>query len=198
MQEFLQIMENFGLYDEPGQEGEDDSQRAKSKSPSDQSGYSEKQNPAAESKESKQRKKPEKPLDLGLLDQKSVKIMVMLMLFLLENNLTTAEFFEPAIYQQNVKSKNKQQTLDILKAKDFFSLLQERGIRKKATEHTNLKEFLQLSPSFPDLLVVKSIRKTLEQMADNDDFMEAIREDIMAANDEQQQNEDDQQYEDQE
>lgn len=77
-------------------------------------------------------------MDLGALDQKSVKIMVMLMLFLLENNMTTAEFFQPVIYQQNVKSKNKQQTLDILKAEDFFKLLQERGIRKKATEHTNL------------------------------------------------------------
>jgi hypothetical protein len=29
--------------------------------------------------------------------------------------------------------------------------------------------------------VLKSIRKTLEQMAENDEFMEAIREDIMAA-----------------
>lgn len=29
--------------------------------------------------------------------------------------------------------------------------------------------------------MVKSIRKTLEQMADNEEFMEAIREDIMAA-----------------
>jgi len=44
---------------------------------------------------------------LGNLDNKSVKILVMLMLFLLENNINTAEFFEPAIYQQNVKSKNK-------------------------------------------------------------------------------------------
>jgi hypothetical protein len=50
--------------------------------------------------------------------------MVMLMLFMLENNMTTADFFQPAIYQQNVKSKDKQQTLDILKAEDFFKLLQ--------------------------------------------------------------------------
>ena len=38
-----------------------------------------------------------------------------------------------------------------------------------------------MSTSFPDLLVLKSISKTLEQMAENDEFMEAIREDIMAA-----------------
>lgn len=32
-------------------------------------------------------------MDLSKLDQKSVKIMVMLMLYLLENNMTTAQFF---------------------------------------------------------------------------------------------------------
>ncbi len=56
--------------------------------------------------------------------------------------------------------------------------MQENGIRKKATEHENLKSFLQLSAGFPNLLVLKSIRKTLEQMAENEEFMDAIREDI--------------------
>jgi len=79
---------------------------------------------------------------LSKLDQKSVKIMVMLMLFLLENNATTAEFFGEVVYQQNVKSKSKQQTLDILKAEDFFRLLAEAGIRKKNNVHENLKTFL--------------------------------------------------------
>jgi hypothetical protein len=64
------------------------------------------------------------------------------MLFLLENNMTTVQFFEPAIYQQNVKAKNKQITLDVIKTDDFFTLLKERGIRKKDKEHTNLKDFL--------------------------------------------------------
>lgn len=71
-----------------------------------------------------------------------MKIMVMLMLYLLENNITTAEFFKEVVYQQNVKSKNKQQTLDILKAEDFFRVLQERGIRKKNNKHLNLQSFL--------------------------------------------------------
>ena len=109
--------------------------------------------------------------------------MVMLMLFLLENNMTTAEFFGEAVYQQNVKSKTKSQTLDILKAADFYRLLQENGIRKKSTEHLNLQQFLQLSPQFPDLLVLKSIKRTLEQMAENEEFMDAIREDLMQGGD---------------
>jgi hypothetical protein len=32
--------------------------------------------------------------------------------------------------------------------------------------------------------VLKSVNKTLEQMAENEDFMEAIREDMMAAQEE--------------
>jgi hypothetical protein len=49
-----------------------------------------------------------------------------------------------------------------MNAEDFFRVLHEKGIRKKPTEHQNLKEFLQLSPNFPDLIVVKNIRKTLD------------------------------------
>jgi len=66
-----------------------------------------------------------------------------------------------------------------MKSKDFFRLMYEAGIRKKATEHDNLKDFLMLSPAFPDLLVLKSIKRTLEQMAENEEFMDAIREDLM-------------------
>jgi len=52
--------------------------------------------------------------------------------------------------------------LDILTSKDFFRLLAERGIRKKDSEHDNLRQFLMLSPAFKDLLVLKSIKRTLE------------------------------------
>ena len=73
-----------------------------------------------------------------------------------------------------------------MNAEDFFRVLQEKGIRSKAKEHPNLKEFLQLSPNFPDLIVVKNIKKTLEQMAENEAFMDAIREDVMAGEEEAQ------------
>lgn len=176
MQEFLEIMKNFDLYDEndPDQPDHQDSQQQ-------QDDVSEPQQNQQEMK-GKEQKKKKGLLDLSQLDQKSVKVMVMLMLFLLENEMTTAQFFEPVVKPQKVQSgKGKTITLEVLRAKDFFRLLQERGIRKKDTEHANLKEFLQLSPQYPDLLVLKNIRKTLEQMAENDEFMEAIREDLMMA-----------------
>lgn len=75
-----------------------------------------------------------------------------------------------------------------MKAENFFGLLYERGIRKKNTPHENLQDFLKLSPSFPDLIVLKSIKRTLEQMAENEEFMDAIREDIMMADEQALQN----------
>ena len=160
-------MENFGLYDDAADYNQDSVKQSSQATPSPQRSQPEK------------KIKGEKAIDLSRLDQKSVKIMVMLMLYLLENNMTTADFFESVTYQQNVKSKTKQQTLDIMKSNDFFRLMYERGIRKKDTEHDNLRDFLMLSPAFPDLLVLKSIKRTLEQMAENEEFMDAIREDLM-------------------
>jgi len=66
-----------------------------------------------------------------------------------------------------------------MKSADFFKVLAAKGIRKKDTEHVNLREFLQLRPAYPDLIVLKNIKRTLEQMADNEQFMDAIREDVL-------------------
>lgn len=68
MPEFLQIMENLGLY-----EYEDEH-------------LDEEEAAAAEGEPSKRGKNQ---LDLSKLDQKSVKIMVMLMLYLLNQDMTT-------------------------------------------------------------------------------------------------------------
>ena len=68
-----------------------------------------------------------------------------------------------------------------MRATDFFDLLKEHGIRKKSSEHTNLKQLLMLDETQTELLNVDTIKRVLEQMAENEDFMEAIREDIMAA-----------------
>ena len=79
---------------------------------------------------------------MSKLDEKSVKIMVMLMVHLLQADLTTQDFFEEVTYDQNVKTKTKQFTMTFLKSEDFFRVLQEKGIRSKANEHENLREFL--------------------------------------------------------
>ena len=67
-----------------------------------------------------------------------------------------------------------------LKSDDFFKVLKEQGIRKKDSEHENLREFFQLNEENKDLLVLKRIKQALEQMAENDHFMSAIQADIDA------------------
>jgi len=68
-------------------------------------------------------KKAKKLLDLTKLDEKSVKVMVMLMIHLVTENITTQQFFEEVIFEQNVKTKKKQFTMTFLKTEDFFRVL---------------------------------------------------------------------------
>ena len=46
-------------------------------------------------------------MDFSKLDQKSIKTMVMLMLHLLELDMSVQEFFQEVTFEQQVKSKTK-------------------------------------------------------------------------------------------
>jgi hypothetical protein len=96
------------------------------------------------------------------------------MLALMELNVSLYDFFEGAIYEQLVKTKTKQNTVEIMTAKDFFELLQKQGVRKKAQAHDNLQKFLQLDPNYPHLIMVKKIARALDEMAKNEELMEGI------------------------
>lgn len=77
-------------------------------------------------------------MDLSLLDEKSIKILAKLMLALMELNVSLYDFFDGCIYEQLVKTKTKQNVVEIINAKDFFELLQKRGVRKNNNIHDNL------------------------------------------------------------
>jgi len=81
-------------------------------------------------------------VDLSQLDEKSVKIMAKLMLAMMELNMSLYEFFEGCIFEQMVKSKTKEDVIEIMKTESFFDRLQERGVRKKNNVHDNLQKFL--------------------------------------------------------
>lgn len=68
--------------------------------------------------------------------------MAKLMLALMELNVSLYDFFEGAIFEQLVKTKTKQNKIEILKAEDFFAYLQARGVRKNNNTHENLLKFL--------------------------------------------------------
>ena len=69
----------------------------------------------------KKKKKAEKPLDLTQLDEKSIKIMAKLMIALMELNVSLYDFFDGFIYEQAVKTKTKQNTVEILNSSDFYA-----------------------------------------------------------------------------
>lgn len=81
-------------------------------------------------------------MDLSQLDEKSVRILAKMILALMELNATLDEFFDGVIYEQLVKTKTKSNTVEIINSKDFFDILQQRGVRKSNKEHENLKKFL--------------------------------------------------------
>lgn len=113
-------------------------------------------------------------MDLSQLDEKSIKIMAKLMLALMELNVSLYEFFEGVIYEQLVKTKTKQNKVEILNVSDFYDFLQRRGVRKSNKDHENLTKFLQLDPNYPNLLMLKKIAKTLDEMAKNEELMAGI------------------------
>jgi hypothetical protein len=79
--------------------------------------------------------------------------------------MSAQDVFEGVVYDQNIKSKSgNAQVVQIMKADDFYRVLYESEIRPADTPHDNLQEFLQLSPSYPELLALKSVRRTLEAM----------------------------------
>lgn len=150
LRELIVIMENFGIKDDEATLTEE------------------------ESKPGKKRKQQALGLDLSQLDEKSIKILAKLMLALMELNVTLYDFFDGAIYEQLVKTKTKQNTVEIIAAKDFFELLMKRGVRKNATAHENLQRFLQLDPNYPHLIMLKKVAKALDEMAKNEELMEGI------------------------
>lgn len=95
------------------------------------------------------------------------------------------DFFEGVIFEQLVKTKQQASSnsgtgqknarkVEIIEAKDFFTYLQARGVRKSSEPHVPLQKILQLDPNYPDLILVKRLSKALDEIAKNEELMEGI------------------------
>ena len=73
-----------------------------------------------------------------------------------------------------MKTKTKQNVVEIIEAAGFFEYLQKRGVRKSEKPHENLQRFLQLDPNYPHLVMLKKVAKALDEMAKNEELMEGI------------------------
>lgn len=166
VKELIIIMSNFGIPDDDhieGQssEGADNSIVKKEKSESKE----------GSSKKKQKKKKGGANFDMSLLDEKSIKILAKLLLALIDLNVSLYDFFDGAIYEQLVNTKTKQNKVEIIDSKDFFELLQARGIRKNKTEVESLKKFLSIDKTYPNLLMIKKLAKALDEMTKNEELM---------------------------
>lgn len=122
----------------------------------------------------RQKKKANKELDLSILDEESIMIMLELMMCTNDAQVTIEKFFERITYEQEVKSSNKKQKMKIMKSEHFFEMLRQNQIWQLPGEHENLKKFLELNPKFPGLLVLRNVKKAIQQLQENEEFMAAI------------------------
>jgi len=153
VKELVVIMENFGIQDEEdGVEALEEHQ-------------------VESSAEKPQQKKKKKKDDLSQLDQESLEILVNVMLALMELNVSLYELFDGAVFEQQVKTKTKQKTIELIKAEDFFGVLARKGVLPSAEPHANLQEHLKLNAQYSHLLKVDKLAKTLDGLAQNEELM---------------------------
>ena len=198
LRELIVIMENFGIYDDQegdgnkGDEGKPEQQEEQSidenEDPTPGRAISGDNTPhdgegSTGQKKKKKKKKGEAQFDLTQLDPKSIKILAKIILALMELNISLYDFFDGAIYEQLVKSKTKQNQVELINSKDFFRILEQRGVRKRATPHENLQKVLSLDPNYPQLLMLKKIAKALDEMAKNEELMAGILDQVEGAED---------------
>lgn len=66
-----------------------------------------------------------KPMDFDLLSKDSLTLLVKFTDYLLETDTSVYEFFDEAIYNQIVRTKNKQSEVEIISASSFFIKMKE-------------------------------------------------------------------------
>jgi hypothetical protein len=117
LDELLQIMENFGLYDREGEDDEDaeadveadadaDDATATENSPQDNHTDSSPGQQESSQKKPSKKKKKSNDVDLSRLDNESIEIMAMLMLYCIRKGMSAHDVFEDVVYDQNIKSKS--------------------------------------------------------------------------------------------
>jgi hypothetical protein len=122
LSELIDIMENLGI-PETGfsANGDDDD-----KHDQDDADNKYDQAEAEESPEPVNSEKPKKKgLDLNSLTDDSKNLLLNFLIFLESENMSVSNFFADVKYEQQVKTKKKQSTVDIVPAEDFFRLIEE-------------------------------------------------------------------------
>mmetsp|Transcript_17688 Transcript_17688/g.20444 ORF Transcript_17688/g.20444 Transcript_17688/m.20444 type:complete len:179 (-) Transcript_17688:44-580(-) len=122
------------------------------------------------------RKRKKKALNYDMLSKESLNILASFTDYLLDSDTSVYEFFDGVIYNQVVRTKNKQSTVEIISSDEFFNkiksdkaflkLLNIQNFSEK--EEENMCIFLCLDSNYKNLLLVKKIIKALEELSHNE------------------------------
>lgn len=104
------------------------------------------------------------------LDKVSMVLMLALTEYLVKAKAPLYDLFGAAIYKQEVQIDSKQLQVDLVNSSDFFAVLRSIGINTEEKEHENLKAFLCLDTSVMDKLMVKKIKRAIEEFAVNEEL----------------------------
>jgi hypothetical protein len=102
------------------------------------------------------------------LDKVSIVLMLALTEYLIKAKVPLYELFRDVIFKQEIQVEGKQLRVDLIKSTDFFAVLQHIGINIEEKEHENLNAFLCLDPGHTDKLLVKKIKRAIEEFAMNE------------------------------
>jgi hypothetical protein len=111
-----------------------------------------------------QSKKKPKTISLDNFDQDSIFCMLGLLMCLIQEETTADQFFEKIIFSQEVKKGDKKKKLKIMDSKKFFDILRMAEIWKFEHEHENLKENLKLDSRYPNYMLLRKVKETLEAL----------------------------------
>ena len=182
LNEFVMIMENFGVLDQgDDDDGEDyvpDTEQSvhSQVNPDEETkaagadGAEKSEDKAAEAKkEGKPKEKKKRVHNLKNIDAKGLKILRKLARFLLKQFLHPREFFGKAIQKQTIKTKKREFYLDTLTFKEFYLRIKIANIRKRLTENESLNNEICLDKkAHKDLINVKIMVKALEEVAEEE------------------------------
>ena len=68
-----------------------------------------------------QERERNKPLNYDMLEKDSLNVLTLFTDYLLDTDTSVYEFFDGVIYNQVVRTKNKQSTVEIISSEDFMS-----------------------------------------------------------------------------
>lgn len=158
------VMENFGIEEK---EGENASASPEPKSPT----LEEPQKTTEDNGPTKKKK-----FKFENLSAEALSALYDVAKFSQDNDLK--DLFAEASYEQLVKTKKKQNVVEIIESDNFFAILQNVGVVKglSASAINELEKFFCLDAQYQNLILIKKVTKSTEELLSQEDIIQSIME----------------------